>query len=254
MKKHNNITDDELLRYVDGELDVARADNVAQCIATDVSLQKKVADYEEINRRLEVIYNEHQHKPVPARLLLAVSNRSPSPIWRMAASVLLLLLGGVIGYSLQITSEVQGYERPLPVEAAFAHTVYVPEVRHPVEVGADETAHMNAWLSKRLDRVVAAPDLRSAGYALVGGRLLPDGHRAAAQFMFEDNAGGRITLFIRQSGDRPDTSFLYADNDDLSIFYWVDNGLAFALTAAMDRSPMMDIAQLVYQQSEGLNR
>ena len=165
-----------------------------------------------------------------------------------------LLFTVTTSYGLQITSEGQGYERPLPVEAAFAHTVYVPEVMHPVEVGADEADHMNAWLSKRLDRVVAAPDLRSAGYALVGGRLLPDGHRAAAQFMFEDNSGGRITLFIRQSGDRPDTSFLYADNDDLGILYWVDNGLAFALTAAMNKSPMMDIAQLVYQQSEGLNR
>lgn len=254
MKRNKDITDEELLRYVDGELNVARADNVAQCIATDVALQKKVADYEEINRRLEAIYNAHEDKPVPARLLLALSNHSPSQVWRMAASVLLLLLGGVIGYSLQTTGEGQGYERPLPVEAAFAHTVYVPEVRHPVEVGADQTAHMNAWLSKRLDRVVAAPDLRSAGYSLVGGRLLPDGHRAAAQFMFEDSSGGRITLFIRQSGDRPNTSFLFADNDDLGILYWVDNGLAFALTAAMDKSPMMDIAQLVYQQSEGLNR
>ena len=254
MKRNKNISDDELHRYVDGELDIARADNVAQCIALDVSLQKKVADYEEINRRLKDIYNEHEEKPVPARLLLAVSNSGLSPVWRVAASALLFLLGGFIGYSLQITNDVQGYERPLPVEAAFAHTVYVPEVRHPVEVGADETAHMNAWLSKRLDRVVAAPDLRSAGYALVGGRLLPDGHRAAAQFMFEDSSGGRITLFIRQSGDRPNTSFLYADNEDLGIIYWVDNGLAFALTAAMDKSPMMDIAQLVYQQSEKLNR
>lgn len=254
MNRNNMITDDELHRYVDGELDVARADNISKCLVEDVSLQEKVAEYQEINRRLEAIYKEHQGKPVPARLLLAVSNRNPSPIWRLAASVLLLLLGGVIGYSLQITTAVPGYERPLPVEAAFAHSVYVPEVRHPVEVGADETDHMNAWLSKRLDRVVAAPDLRPAGYSLVGGRLLPDGHRAAAQFMFEDNGGGRITLYIRQSGNRPDTSFLYADNDDLGILYWVDNGLAFALTGSMDKSPMMDIAQLVYQQSQGLNR
>ena len=254
MKKRKNITDDELLRYVDGELDVARTENIAECLAMDPSLKKKVADFQEINRRLAALYNDHQDKPIPARLLLAVSNRNSAPIWRVAASVLWVLLGGLIGYSLQITTDVRGYERPLPVEAAFAHTVYVPEVRHPVEVGADEEAHMNAWLSKRLDRVVAAPDLRSAGYALVGGRLLPDGHRAAAQFMFEDNSGGRITLFIRQSGDRPDTSFLYTNNDDLGILYWVDNGLAFALTASMDKPSMMNVAQKVYQQAEVLNR
>ena len=43
--------------------------------------------------------------------------------------------------------------------AANAHAVYVPEVRHPVEVGADQEAHLVQWLSKRLAVPVRAPAL-----------------------------------------------------------------------------------------------
>jgi len=135
------------------------------------------------------------------------------------------------------------------VEAAYAHTVYVPEVTHPVEVNADQKDHLNAWLSKRLNRPIAAPDLRGAGYALIGGRLLPDGHRPAAQFMFEDEAGSRITLYIRHALDTRETSFRHAENDDLGIVYWVDDGLAYALTAAATRQELIDAAGIVYREA-----
>lgn len=73
--------------------------------------------------------------------------------------------------------------------AALAHAVYAPEVRHPVEVAAVEKAHLAAWLSKRLEAEVRAPDLGGAGFALLGGRLLPGealsgaASLPAAQFM-----------------------------------------------------------------------
>ncbi len=248
------INDADLHRFVDGELDQKRSNIIADCIAADSALQQKVAAYREINRKLGEIYSDSEAAQIPARLLLAVSNQKAGQVWRFAASILWILVGGIVGYSLQGINKPTDYQRPLPVEAAYAHTVYVPEVRHPVEVGADQSAHMNAWLSKRLDRPVAAPDLRTVGYTLVGGRLLPDGHRAAAQFMFEDGSGKRLTLFIRQAGKRADSSFLYAYSDELNITYWVDNHLAYALTSSMERSAMMQLAEVVYQQAEVLNR
>ena len=57
--------------------------------------------------------------------------------------------------------------------ALGAHTVFVPEVRHPVEVKADE-AHLVRWLAKRVGADVRAPALGSMGWQLMGGRLLPD--------------------------------------------------------------------------------
>ena len=242
-----NFSDADLHRYVDGELSEADARAVADLVAGDEALKKKVDAYREINRRLRAVYTERQ--PVPARLLMAASSRRGFPFQRIAAAFAWLVVGGLIGYLAQERFGSREYVRPVAVEAAYAHTVYVPEVRHPVEVDAAQQDHLNAWLSKRLNRPIAAPDLRGAGYALIGGRLLPDGHRPAAQFMFEDSAGRRVTLYIRHALETRETSFRHAENDDLGIVYWVDDGLAYALTAAASRERLIDAARIVYQEA-----
>ena len=239
--------DADLHRFVDGELNEAESLEFAERLAGDAELRKKADDYREINRRLREFHGDEQ--AVPARLLLAAYTRQGFPLGPIAAALLWAVVGGLIGYSLQGRLGVDDYLRPLAVEAAYAHTVYVPEVRHPVEVGADQQEHLNAWLSKRLNRPISAPDLRGAGYALIGGRLLPDGHRPAAQFMFEDDAGQRITLYIRHALDARETSFRHAENDELGIVYWVDEGLAYALTAAAGKDELIDTARIVYREA-----
>ena len=70
-----------------------------------------------------------------------------------------------------------GPESPtgLIARALDAHVVYAPDARHPIEVVAAERDHLNAWLSRRIQHQIAAPDLASAGHELLGGRLLSDG-------------------------------------------------------------------------------
>ena len=243
------VNEHQLHRYVDGELSDAEAEAVARLVADDPALQARVEQYREINRRLADIYGDAPGAPVPARLLLAASGKeSQLPITRIAASLIWMGLGAILAFALQNRFNDEDFLRPLPVEAAFAHTVYVPEVRHPVEVNADEQQHLNAWLSKRLDRTIAAPDLREADYDLIGGRLLPDGHRAAAQFMYQDESGERITLFIRHALEKRETSFMHAENNQLGIVYWVDDGLAFAITAATSRDRLNRAAAIVYRE------
>ncbi len=241
------LSDDKLNQFVDGELTDSQSREVAECVATDEALRKKVNAYREINQKLRESFDQKRLTPTPGRLLLAVSNEKRAPMWNIAASLLLLSVGGLLGYSMNNQFTGRDFVRPLPVEAAFAHAVYVPEVRHPVEVDASEQKHLNAWLSKRLDQPVAAPDLREEGYTLIGGRLLPDGHRAAAQFMFEDSSGERMTLYIRQAANKQETAFLHAENNELGIVYWIDNGLAYALTAAEDKAQLIESATAIYK-------
>ncbi len=244
----DKVTDTELHKFVDGELPASRAQLVAGMVAADAALGKKVERYREINRRLGEIYSADSAEPLPSRFLIALDARRDLRVWRAAAAALWLAVGGLIGYSLQEPGEPAAMVRPLPVEAAFAHAVFVPEVRHPVEVDASQQEHLNAWLSKRLERPIAAPDLRSAGYSLIGGRLLPDAHRPAAQFMYEDASGERITLYIRHAPDDRETAFSHTESDGLGIVYWIDDGLAYALTANADRERLTGVAELVYRE------
>lgn len=243
----STIDELDIQQYVDGELDEAQNRAISERIGSDAGLRKKVEDYRQINRKLHQAYDDKLLEPVPERILLALGQRRRAPAWSIAASILWLGIGGLLGYTLHGQFNQGELIRPLAVEAAYAHTVYVPEVRHPVEVTANEQDHLNAWLSKRLDKPIEAPDLSEQGYTLIGGRLLPDGHRAAAQFMFEDSSGERMTLYIRQAPNRKETALLHAESSGLGIVYWIDKGLAYALTAAADKSQLTLVATAVYQ-------
>ena len=137
--------------------------------------------------------------------------------------------------------------------AALAHSIYAPEVRHPVEVAAGEKAHLIAWLSKRLEAEVNAPDLGCAGFVLLGGRLLPaealSGTPAlpAAQFMYENANGRRVTLYIRNAGPQHGDSELdHARVGPVTVFHWIQGALAFAVASAdVDQGELRSLAQAV---------
>jgi anti-sigma factor RsiW len=122
-------------------------------------------------------------------------------------------------------------------------------VRHPVEVGADQEAHLAAWLSKRLGAQLKPPALSSAGYDLVGGRLLPGDQGPVAQFMYQDARGQRLTLYVRTDAtDSRETAFRYAREDKVGVFYWLDGKLGYALSGELEKDELLQVATLVYRQ------
>jgi anti-sigma factor RsiW len=130
-----------------------------------------------------------------------------------------------------------------------AHIVYSPEVRHPVEVGADQEAHLVAWLSKRLGAQLNVPHLGSLGYTLVGGRLLPGERGPVAQFMYQDGKGTRLTLYVRANADENrETAFRFAQERGIGVFYWLDHQLGYALSGDVEKSELLRVATAVYKQ------
>jgi anti-sigma factor RsiW len=81
-------------------------------------------------------------------------------------------------------------------QAAIAHVVYSPDVRRPVEIGAEQEEQLVAWLSKRIGSPIRPPKLGKVGYELIGGRLLPGQSGPVAQFMYHDATGQRLTLYV----------------------------------------------------------
>ena len=134
-------------------------------------------------------------------------------------------------------------------DAVAAHAVFVPEVRHPVEVAATQHEHLVQWLSKRLGARLTVPSLDAAGWSLVGGRLLPGTEGARAQFMYEDATGARITLYLADAGSESrDTAFRFETEGGVSAFYWVDGRFGYALAGQLERAVMLGLAEEVYRQ------
>ncbi len=134
--------------------------------------------------------------------------------------------------------------------ASVAHVVYSPEVRHPVEVGADEEEHLVRWLTKRVGAPVQAPALAELGWKLMGGRLLPDQGQAAAQFMYEDSSGRRLTLYMRKETGLNNTAFRFVESGDFGAFYWIDRPMAYAIAGRLTREDLLSLANAVYAQLE----
>jgi anti-sigma factor RsiW len=95
------------------------------------------------------------------------------------------------------------------------------------------------------------PQLTSLGYRLVGGRVLPDTGGPAAQFVFEEADGGRVTLYVRSEA-ASGVDITYALADDLSMFYWNDSEHSYALVRELEdetgRDALLKAARAVYQQ------
>jgi anti-sigma factor RsiW len=169
-----------------------------------------------------------------------------------AAASVLLLAGGVgTGWWLHDRAAPIAPQEPAFVVDAFsAHQVYAVEVRHPVEVGADQTDHLAAWLSRRLGFPLSVPSLTGQGFELVGGRLLPSTIGPAAQLMYQDASGRRLTCYIRASADPEETAFRFAREGGLLAFYWRDRGQAWALLGELPRDELLRLAHTVYRTLE----
>ena len=243
------ITEADLHAYLDGVLPAARIAEVEAYLAERPEEAARLAAYREQIAALRREFDPVLDEPPPQRL------RVPRLYWmrplaRYAAVVAWFALGGVIGWQLHAyTADQRAEAISWPRRAAIAHVVYSPEVRHQVEVGADQEAHLVTWLSKRLGAPLKVPHLGELGYALVGGRLLPGDRGPVAQFMYQDGKGQRLTLYVRvNADDSRETAFRFAQESRVSVFYWLDRKLGYALSGEVERGELLRIATAVYRQ------
>lgn len=244
------VSEAELQAYVDGQLSPGRAVDVAQHLAQHEEDAQRVAAYRRQNENLQLAYAALLAEAVPARMQPGARRWWQLPMQRYAIAAALMAVSGIAGWQLHATV---GGERTQTVYlarvAAVAHAVYSPEVRHPVEVGADQEAHLVNWLSKRLGTGLKIPHLAEQGYTLVGGRLLPGERGPAAQFMYQDGKGQRLTLYVRVSKEvREQTAFRFAQENNVGVFYWLDGRLGYALSGETDRAELLRVADAVYRQ------
>lgn len=195
-------------------------------------------------------------EPVPARLVSVLSSggarrtATARPLWQALAAAVLLsagLLGGyLVGASGWHPANDEG--RLIADSAIAAHDIYSREKLHVVEVAADQREHLLGWLSKRVGLTLIAPDLASQGYDLVGGRLLPLQRASAAQFMYQDASGNRISLYVARDPGNADTGFRFIEEGATRTLYWMDDGYGCAVSGDVSHATLQTIADLAYTQ------
>ena len=213
------VAEDELHAYLDGELPGDRIAAVEAWLAAHPEDMAKIATWRAQNDAIRTRYGAVADEPVPARFDLDQMLKVDRS-WRRtaaAAAVIAFVAGGAVGWFARspvmnvVNQNSRGFET-FTAEAVEAYKLYVVEVRHPVEVTANDAEHLVQWLSKRVGYQLSAPNLDKVGLKLVGGRLLPGPTGAAAFFMYENASGERYTLYSGRS-NAPATALRYTSAD-----------------------------------------
>lgn len=275
------VTEAELQAYVDRQLTPERQREIEAYLARRPEEAQRVESYLAQKRELRALFNPVLEEPLPQRLREAARPRTPWYLQRMAAGIAIAVVSGVAGWGLRgglgaeqgagmvaqrtpsaiTVASATGFAQ----RAAIAHAVYSPDVRRAVEVGADHEDQLVAWLSKRMGSPMKPPHLQTLGYALDGGRLLPGDKGPVAQFMYHDNAGAKLTLYVsndvadvgsaagpdkalQASVKNTDTAFRFAREGVVNVFYWVDGPFGYALSSDADRSVLAQVSAEVYRQ------
>lgn len=272
---HGELLHDRINALVDGWLPPTRQAELEAQLGKDAAARETLQAWKAQREALRTLHRPLMDEAIPDALLAAArrgqAGRQQVDQWRrwggMAAAVMLAFgvgwlshgqLGGPAPQQLASVRSAQSFVH----QASLAHAVFSPEVRHPVEVTAAQQEHLIQWLSKRVGRPLKVPVLVAEGYELVGGRLLSGDGGARAQFMFQNAAGLRLTLYLgavdaaspAASIPKPpsdaarETAFRYSGDGPVPSFYWVDQGFGYALSGAVSRDELMKLAQLVYQQ------
>ncbi len=234
----------DLHAYVDAQLDVARRAEVEAYLAAHPDVAALVQELRAQNQALHMNYDAVMNEPVPLQLTAAVQPRR----WPrgLAAGIAGLASGLVAGWAAHaLMTPAQG-PTTFAARALSAHVLYVAEQRHPVEVPAEQEAHLVAWLSKRLDAPIRAPDLQAQGFSLLGGRLLPGDEGPLAQLMYQSASGERLTLAVRRvQQSQPETGFKVMERNGTSVFYWIDRDYGYALSGGIGKQRLIAVARTV---------
>jgi anti-sigma factor RsiW len=249
------VSEHDLQAYADGELPEERRAAVAAWLDAHPEDAERIENYRHLAEELRSTYDGVLDEPVPERLQRALRPARARRAALVAMWVVLgVALGAVAGWQLHSTQAppvvAADGATALARSAAVAHATYSPEVRHPVEVGADQETHLVAWLSKRLGTQLRAPKLESVGYSLVGGRLLPGEQGPVAHFMYQCNRGTRVTLYVRSDmASNRSTAFRYAREGTVGVFYWVDGKSGYAISSGdISKEDLLNVANAAYQQ------
>ncbi|MDQ8731999.1 anti-sigma factor [Bradyrhizobium sp. LHD-71] len=248
------VTEDELHALVDNELPADRRAAVENWLKTHPDDAARVAAWRAMGNAMHARYGGVADEPVPTRLELERLATQPRR-WMIGAAAAVLLAfavgGGVGWFAREAAAAVATAPDPVDAmreEAFAAHRLYIGEVRHPIEVRAEEN-HLLPWLSRRIGMTLRAPDLSKFDLKLLGGRLLPGIGAPAALLMYENSAGERVTLYTTPLKAQR-SSFRYQEADKFASIHWVADNYGWVVSGPADKPRLKSIAMAAIEQSE----
>jgi anti-sigma factor RsiW len=285
-------SDDRLVAYLDGELEVAQRREVEAWLDADPVARRRMAALAESAHLLRQAFDEAIHEPVPDRLIAAARGEAAPPQsgaqilpfrrrlgaqivaprrWRMglpvAASLLGLLVGSGITYLGVDKLALDGVAgKQAALEATAANNLWLDNAAGyfklvvsagdspPVDIPATgDPREALQKISQSLPQEVRLPDLKPWGLSFRGARLVVEEGRPAAALVYTtDNKAIGPLGLLIGSSKQPDISPTFDRRQDVNLLYWRHQGRAYALVGQADIGYLWGIANDVAWQLDAV--
>ena len=263
---------EKLSAYLDGELSEQDAAKVEKLLEIDADARAELDVLMEANAFATDFFNDMLDDPAPLNLYRAINSAGeaemPSagkaanhntavvnafPAWAsMAAAVALLCAGAVGGYFGGKSGLIPGAQPVAPVQVASAgwlqdiadyHMVYAAQTRHLVEVGADESDHIQSWLGNMVGSKFTIPNLSGQDLTFQGGRLLVAAGKPVAQLLYTKPDGKVVALCIIANDNAASDGFSQTTINQANMVSWRDGTAAFVIVGDQETGDLTPVAE-----------
>ena len=272
------LDDDQLVAYLDGELDTAEYAEVEAIIAGDAESRARLVLLSETTAMVRRAFDDVLHEPVPARLLAAALgetppaystsvggnvvaftgpaslrdqlrarvNRNPWASFAVAASILGLVIGTPIGYLFAGGSPDEGNAQVASTNPSWLdtlagyHNLFIASADGAENAVCDVPAGSE---KKELPVDIRVPDLKPYDLVFHGARRIVLDGKPAYQFFYggADHHKPAITVFVT-STLRPELTPTFERRDGVNLIYWRHLGHGYAIAGQADKGTMSSLA------------
>jgi anti-sigma factor RsiW len=179
--------------------------------------------------------------------------------WRVAASFLLVVLGGLLAHLLSQPGSRPGLS-PLLLELIREHGRSVSQEK-PVELYSKNTTQVALWFQGKIAHPILVPDYDPMGVQLLGGRVIQFGNRRVASVVYEKGrtkislfafSGAGDTTFLTDLREirRDGQIFLAVEFQGQQMLLWDREEMVYAMVSDVGWDPLFECARVFFETRE----
>ncbi|EJN21214.1 putative transmembrane transcriptional regulator (anti-sigma factor) [Pseudomonas sp. GM79] len=228
----------DLHAYVDHQLSDAERDLVETYLAGNAEVAAQVRAWQHDAQQLRAALSGALQQPAnpqldPAMIRQRVTRQSRRHLASAAMLLIAVSVGGLGGWQARQMTLVSA---PLPMtDAMQAYRLIAQQGILPADYKVSDDGDMQGWLDRYFSQAQRLPNLTASGYTPVSGRLLSTEQGPAAMVVYEDQAGHKVSFYVRPPGPK---NFLLPrgsrSDGELQAEYWSGAGYNYAMVSPSD--------------------